>query len=438
MSYFDINRYQKFNPQNSSNQLNTQFLNNFETPSIITSEQLYLLQTTNLQTTNLQTTNLQTTNLQTTNLQTTNLQTTLRFKPIRRNISDILDKSMDQNILDKSMEQNILEKLREKSMSKTTKEDKELGIDKYNEKYKDLDIMILAEKLRSITNQNFNNWTKDHIISDLIEYKRFKIKTDNKYIEDLNKYYENENIDNELKDSDKIIEELINLSKDILNHHKKDIKKLYKEYMKNSYTELKLLFEKIPKPKILSPNLTTDNIRRFLINNYKNDILYQNKLLPQGIIPSNSPLPIPSLRVPKPLSRLPIPSSRLPIPSSRLPIPSNSPLQNPSNSTLQTPSLRVPKPLLRLNPQSETLKIPLPKILPMNLGNLSTYLNSNDNKTLSAEKKSDVINSIKYYDSLGLDQLQDITKFSLSKREIIQKLISEEKLNTDLIYNNGK
>ena len=411
MSYFDINRYQKFNPQNSSNQLNTQFLNNFETPSIITSEQLYLLQTTNLQ--------------------TTNLQTTLRFKPIRRNISDILDKSMDQNILDKSMEQNILEKLREKSMSKTTKEDKELGIDKYNEKYKDLDIMILAEKLRSITNQNFNNWTKDHIISDLIEYKRFKIKTDNKYIEDLNKYYENENIDNELKDSDKIIEELINLSKDILNHHKKDIKKLYKEYMKNSYTELKLLFEKIPKPKILSPNLTTDNIRRFLINNYKNDILYQNKLLPQGIIPSNSPLPIPSLRVPKPLSRLPIPSSRLPIPS-------NSPLQNPSNSTLQTPSLRVPKPLLRLNPQSETLKIPLPKILPMNLGNLSTYLNSNDNKTLSAEKKSDVINSIKYYDSLGLDQLQDITKFSLSKREIIQKLISEEKLNTDLIYNNGK
>ena len=148
MSYFDINRYQKFNPQNSSNQLNTQFLNNFETPSIITSEQLYLLQTTNLQ--------------------TTNLQTTLRFKPIRRNISDILDKSMDQNILDKSMEQNILEKLREKSMSKTTKEDKELGIDKYNEKYKDLDIMILAEKLRSITNQNFNNWTKDHIISDLI------------------------------------------------------------------------------------------------------------------------------------------------------------------------------------------------------------------------------------------------------------------------------
>ena len=411
MSYFDINRYQKFNPQNSSNQLNTQFLNNFETPSIITSEQLYLLQTTNLQ--------------------TTNLQTTLRFKPIRRNISDILDKSMDQNILDKSMEQNILEKLREKSMSKTTKEDKELGIDKYNEKYKDLDIMILAEKLRSITNQNFNNWTKDHIISDLIEYKRFKIKTDNKYIEDLNKYYENENIDNELKDSDKIIEELINLSKDILNHHKKDIKKLYKEYMKNSYTELKLLFEKIPKPKILSPNLTTDNIRRFLINNYKNDILYQNKLLPQGIIPSNSPLPIPSLRVPKPLSRLPIPSSRLPIPS-------NSPLQNPSNSTLQNPSLRVPKPLLRLNPQSETLKIPLPKILPMNLGNLSTYLNSNDNKTLSAEKKSDVINSIKYYDSLGLDQLQDITKFSLSKREIIQKLISEEKLNTDLIYNNGK
>ena len=406
MSYFDINRYQKFNPQNSSNQLNTQFLNNFETPSIITSEQLYLLQTTNL-------------------------QTTLRFKPIRRNISDILDKSMDQNILDKSMEQNILEKLREKSMSKTTKEDKELGIDKYNEKYKDLDIMILAEKLRSITNQNFNNWTKDHIISDLIEYKRFKIKTDNKYIEDLNKYYENENIDNELKDSDKIIEELINLSKDILNHHKKDIKKLYKEYMKNSYTELKLLFEKIPKPKILSPNLTTDNIRRFLINNYKNDILYQNKLLPQGIIPSNSPLPIPSLRVPKPLSRLPIPSSRLPIPS-------NSPLQNPSNSTLQNPSLRVPKPLLRLNPQSETLKIPLPKILPMNLGNLSTYLNSNDNKTLSAEKKSDVINSIKYYDSLGLDQLQDITKFSLSKREIIQKLISEEKLNTDLIYNNGK
>ena len=456
MSYFDINRYQNFSPQsfspqnfspqNFSPKINTQFLQNFETPSIITPEQLISLQTTIAP------------KLTTSNLTPIKLQTTLRFKPFRQIIKQDVEeikeieeieekqdvqieeiKEIRENMLDKDIEENILEKLTEKALSKIN-EDKDLGVDKYEDLYKSLDMENLGVKMRSITNQNFDNWTKDHIISDLIEYKRFKIMTENKYIEDLNKYYINENIDTllsiynnvkntELKETDKIIEELINLSKELLHEHKKDIKKLYKEYMKTSYTDLKLLFEQIPKPKFLPPNLTSDDIRRLLINNYKNNILQQHKLLPKEVIPKEViTLNTPS-RLPIPLSRQPISQQRLPIPLSRQPI---------SQQRLPTPLSRQPISQQRLTIPSKTLKIPIPKILPMNFSNLSTYLSANDNINLSADKKSDLINSIKYYESLGIDQLQNITKLSLSKREIIQKLISEEKLNKDIIYDNGK